>query len=302
VSTRPVLFIGLLTLLVASAPRNSRAAGDTPPFQLHDGDRVVFLGDALFERDGKYGCIETALSLAFPDSKLTFRNLGWSGDNVFARSRDYFDQQGDGYARRIAHVNRLKPTVMLLAYGGNESYGGEAGLAQFAAGYRRLLDDLEKTGARFVLLSPIRQENLGPPLPDPAPQNRNRELYAAEIKKLAAERGHRFVDLFNRFASSGGPLTYNGIHLDQRGYEELAKTICRELGLPIPAFDGRDELRRSIVEKNRLYFYRWRPSNETYLFGHRKHEQGKNAVEIPQFDPLVAEKEKQIAALLVDRK
>lgn len=297
-NTRSVLFVGLLTLLVASGPPSTRAADEDAQFQLLDGDRVVFLGDTLFERDGKYGCIETALSLAFPDRKLTFRNLGWSGDNVFARSRDFFDKKGDGYARLIAHVNRLKPTVMVLAYGGNESYVGQAGLAEFAAGYRRLLDDLEKTGARFVLLSPIRQENLGTPLPDPASYNRNRELYAAEIQKLAAERGHRFIDLFHRFASSDGPLTYNGVHLDQRGYEELAKAICRDLGLPVPSFDGHDELRHAIVEKNRLYFYRWRPSNETYLFGHRKHEQGNNAVEIPQFDPLVAEKEQQIAVLL----
>ena len=35
----------------------------------------------------------------------------------------------------------------------------------------------------------------------------------------------------------------------------------------------------------------------TYLFGFRKHEQGNNAVEIPQFDPLVVELETQIQAL-----
>ena len=46
-----------------------------------------------------------------------------------------------------------------------------------------------------------------------------------------------------------------------------------------------------------LYFYRWRPQNETYLFGFRKHEQGNNAREIPQFDPLVEAKEKEIARL-----
>ena len=32
----------------------------------------------------------------------------------------------------------------------------------------------------------------------------------------------------------------------------------------------------------------------TYLFGFRKHEQGRNASEIPQFDPLIADLEKQI--------
>ena len=44
---------------------------------------------------------------------------------------------------------------------------------------------------------------------------------------------------------------------------------------------------------------RRRPANITYLFLFRKYEQGQNAREIPQFDPLVAEKEKEIAKLRV---
>ena len=65
---------------------------------------------------------------------------------------------------------------------------------------------------------------------------------------------------------------------------------------------GQNSIRRStfaaaIVAKNRLYFHRWRPQNETYLFGFRKHEQGQNAREIPQFDPLVDAAEKEIAKL-----
>src|SRR5262249_17380705 len=64
-------------------------------------------------------------------------------------------------------------------------------------------------------------------------------------------------------------------------------------------FDQEQRLRQAIIEKNRLYFYRWRPQNETYLFGFRKHEQGKNAREIPQFDPLVAKQEAEIARLRV---
>ena len=57
------------------------------------------------------------------------------------------------------------------------------------------------------------------------------------------------------------------------------------------------KLRKLIVAKNQLYFHRWRPQNVTYLTGFRKHEQGKNAREIPQFDPLVEAKEKEIAIL-----
>ena len=66
-----------------------------------------------------------------------------------------------------------------------------------------------------------------------------------------------------------------------------------------PEFDQVEALRSAIVAKNQLYFYRWRPQNETYLFGFRKHEQGQNAAEIPEFDPLVAAKEAEIARLRV---
>ena len=46
-----------------------------------------------------------------------------------------------------------------------------------------------------------------------------------------------------------------------------------------------------------MFFHRYRPQNETYLFLFRKHEQGNNAAEIPQFDPIVEDLEKQIQQL-----
>ncbi|MEM9018245.1 MAG: GDSL family lipase, partial [Verrucomicrobiota bacterium] len=59
-------------------------------------------------------------------------------------------------------------------------------------------------------------------------------------------------------------------------------------------------LREEIVEKNRLFFHRWRPANETYLFLFRKHEQGQNAKEIPMFDPLIKEQEARVDAARED--
>jgi hypothetical protein len=66
-----------------------------------------------------------------------------------------------------------------------------------------------------------------------------------------------------------------------------------------PDVEQAEKLRLAIIEKSRLYFHRWRPQNETYLFGFRKAEQGKNSVEIPQFDPLVVKQEEEIATLRV---
>lgn len=58
-----------------------------------------------------------------------------------------------------------------------------------------------------------------------------------------------------------------------------------------------ERLRKLIVQKNQLYFYRYRPQNETYLVGFREYEQGQNASELEQFKPLIDEKELEIGWL-----
>ena len=58
-----------------------------------------------------------------------------------------------------------------------------------------------------------------------------------------------------------------------------------------------EKLRSKIKRKNEMFFHRYRPQNETYLFLFRKHEQGNNAVEIPKFDPIVEKLEQEIDAL-----
>lgn len=58
-----------------------------------------------------------------------------------------------------------------------------------------------------------------------------------------------------------------------------------------------EQIRSLIKEKNQLYFYRYRPQNETYLVGFRKYEQGQNAGELDQFDVLIDEKELEIGHL-----
>lgn len=71
-------------------------------------------------------------------------------------------------------------------------------------------------------------------------------------------------------------------------------------GVPVPGAkvaSNLEQLREAILRKNQLFFDRYRPQNETYLYLFRKREQGNNAVEIPQFDPLVEAQDKQIFKL-----
>jgi lysophospholipase L1-like esterase len=389
----------LLAALGGVAGLSGPARG-SDAFPLTDGDRVVLVGNTLVEREQDDGYWETALTRRYPTRSVLFRNLGWSGDTVFGHARAGFGTTADGFRHLRDQVLATRPTVILVGYGSNEAFDGPSGLPAFVRGLDTLLDALAPARARMVLLSPLRQEELGRPLPDPAGQNRNLRLYADAIRETARKRGLGFVDLYDLLgdgarATPPAPLTDNGIHLTAWGYWRSAPLLEKGLGLarptwlvevdaagkgltargtridrlegaplrfrvtdemlplppapvdgaprrPVhqeervlrvkglaagfytltvdgqavarapagawgagvvirkgPEFEQAKRLRAAVVAKNRLYFHRWRPQNETYLFGFRNHEQGQNAVEVPRFDPLVAGQEKVIARLRV---
>src|SRR5262249_6278555 len=86
--------------------------------------------------------------------------------------------------------------------------------------------------ARIVLLSPLRQEKMRPPLPDPTEQNKNLRLYRDAIRETATKRGCHFVDLYELVANdSKEPLTDNGLHLTGIGYWRTASSLERGFGL-----------------------------------------------------------------------
>jgi len=370
--------LSLFFLLAAAPPL--LAASD---FELVDGDRVVLLGGTIIEREQSSGYWEAMLTSRWPDRNILFRNLGWSGDNVFGEARSGFGTTADGFRELKEHVTALRPTVLLVCYGANESFAGQTGVANFEQGLQTLLDTLAETKARIVLISPSPQEEVGKPLPAAAAHNRDLALYRDALSRTAADRKLQFVDLFALLGgeeTSPRALTDNGLHFTPRGYRATARTLATGMGItapetplelkpqgvqqirlaslpqpPAPAaqstdpkkviansapptvvtkglsagrhvlkidgqpvaaatsaewakgrtldsgpdIDQAEALRQAIVAKNRLYFYRWRPQNITYLTGFRKHEQGQNAKEVVEFDPLIAEQEAKIAMLRV---
>lgn len=287
--------------LLCSVSASLFAAEDSAPdvasakFKLRDGDRVVLLGGTFIEREGQFGHIESLLTAAYPDQQITFRNLGWSGDTVWAESRGVFDPPAVGYQRMIDLVKELKPTVIVLAYGQNEAFAGPAKLEPFVQQYAKLCDDLSPTQARLVFVTPHLFEKGEPPLPDSTRWNPSLEVYAQAIRELAAQRKGVVVDLTQALASTTA-RTENGVHLSPVGYRQAAQEFCETLGVShtVPEIEA---LRQKIIAKNTLYFHRWRPQNITYLFLFRKHEQGNNAVDIPMFDELTADADGEIAAL-----
>jgi lysophospholipase L1-like esterase len=295
-------------LLTAAASDAAGQAGGRPSaIELRSGDRIVFLGDSFFEREYPLGLIETALTAVHPEKDLTFRNLGWSGDSVRGEARAYFGKPLDGYSELLKAVDLVTPSVLFVSYGANESFDS-AGLEAFQSDYRKLLDDLSSRTQRIVLLTPLPADRGSSPLPQAALDERNRVLsrYSEAIRALAASRGLPSIDLFSAMLavmsrSHPQPLFERGMHLTAAGYALAAAQIAGRTSPSAPLPDAFDTelaaLRTVIVRKNDLFFHRWRPANVTYLYLFRQREQGKNAVEIPRFDPLIAEKELEIAEI-----
>jgi hypothetical protein len=294
---RPLPSVAIALLLALTA----RAQQPPAPLTLPDAPRIAFVGNTFVERDWCHGHLETRLILAFPDRPIVFRNLGWSGDTVRGEARAGFGQPQDGFNHLSKHLDEIKPNVVILNYGLSEAFVGPAGLPAFESDLAKLLDTIAaKNAPQVILLSLMAQENLGPPMPDPAKPNENVRLYNQALAKAAGARNHRFVDLYDvpalyAKANPGRHFTDNSIHPTPHGFAFTAEQIATRLGLPAPASaDKYEPVRQLTIEKNQLYFHRWRPQNETYIFGFRKKEQGRNAIEIPQFDPLVQAKEAEI--------
>lgn len=320
--------IQFLTLcgLAIFAPATAQAQ-----LPLQSGDRVVMIGGTLIEREQVEGYWESQITAAaaFP---VTFRNLGWSGDNVWCESRGMFDPPAEGYKRMQAQIAEINPTFVIIGYGNSEAFDGPDRIPAFQEQYRKLLTDLQAPGRRFALLAPIPMEAAAIPGRNrEAAQQRAQEYnasvtaYTNAIHAVVENTGVPVIALGARLKSSSATprpgkqlMTDNGITLNAFGYYRTGQALAAMLtntevtadaGIQPPKIGSvsdwnvsadtpkSEQIRSLIRHKNELVFHRWRPQNFTYLFGFRKHEQGNNAVEIPQFDPLVAEYEAKIQAL-----
>lgn len=400
------------TMTVSSfQPRQTARRIQDGRFRFHENDHVVLLGGTFIERAQQFGHLEAAL-MTSGTKGLTFRNLGWSADTVFAESRGIFDTPAKGYARMIERLRAEEPDVVLINYGQNEAMQEQsvADAESFEQQLRQLISDIKVTTAEVILVTPHPLLQTPPPLPDASMWNDAISGYSETVTTVAQQTGCLCVNLFDEFeqrllqaaetvgfwraglVASEHPdlkmallnsLTDNGMHWNSRGYrcvslilaetlfatpndelivalrtnensQSVAASVPAEISansrsidlklnrpwlrpgvlvvdtsqsatvlascvlvLPtgsVPLIDlpttessnasrfqlsqDYDRLLELLVRKNELHFHQWRPQNITYLFGFRKHEQGNNAAEIAEYDPLIADYEQQIQALL----
>lgn len=287
---RALLLCGLLFVTMGG----STAGRQRPSLDLRPGDHIVIIGNTLAERLQHDGWLETLIHARFPTADLTFRNLGFSGDEIATRLRSKNfgtpDEWLSGKAgpiggrpeNRFEGVN-TSADVIFAFFGYNESFAGEAGLPKFREDLRAWLAHTlaqrynGESAPRVVLFSPIAHQNLGNPnLPDGEANNARLQLYTQAMREEARSAGVTFVDLFEAslglYKASAVPLTTNGVHLNAAGNRALAVIIDDHLfGTPSPQRDPAflERLRQAVVDRNFYWFQRYRVTDGYSTYGDR---------------------------------
>ncbi|MDP0491119.1 MAG: GDSL-type esterase/lipase family protein [Verrucomicrobiota bacterium JB023] len=251
----------------------------------------------MVERLLEHGECEARLQLADPDAKLSVRSLAWTGDEVGHRLRL------EGYAKHMRNLLEEWPAdQVVLGYGLNESFAGSEGLDNFRRHYESHLKQLRKThpGADFVLLSPIAIEG--------ASSSRQEVVakYTKAIAKLAETEGATFIDLFTptRQAYTEGERRYtaNGIHLNEKGNELIAKVIAAILGGPETATVDEQrlaEVAKATSAKHERVAEVVRPKNGVVYFGVRGRPYEYEG-EMPRYHRMIELTEKVVHEMAAD--
>ncbi|MFM8396813.1 MAG: GDSL-type esterase/lipase family protein, partial [Pirellula sp.] len=124
--------------------------------------RIVFLGDSITHAGRYVAILEAALHAEYPDERIPeFINLGLPSETVSGLSEP--GHAGGAFPRpnlheRLARIlAETKPDWVIACYGMNCGMYyplSQDRFDQFKSGIERLHDDVEKTGARIIHLTP----------------------------------------------------------------------------------------------------------------------------------------------------
>lgn len=291
---RPTVLV-LAWLSLTFAPRAAHAnVQESRRIELREGDRICLIGNAFAERMQHHGWFETRLQAAFPELRLTVRNLGFSADELTVRQRTA------GFGTQDEWLTRCEADVIIACFGFNESFASEdRGFLppsvrtdfdptgkQFRADLGRFIEHTKaqtyngESAPRIVLVSPIAWES-GDSLPVlPGFEAASREAllgrYRTAMAELATELDVAFIDLFGSsndlYRAKPAPLTINGVHLTEHGNKLISRSLFRGLtGLEAQSDDPEhlEAIRAAVLEKNLYWFNRYRATDGYNVYGGR---------------------------------
>lgn len=251
-------FLAALCLLVALHP----AARADDKFFLHDGQRVVFLGDSNTHAGRFITYLDAYLATRFPDQKFELINLGLPSETVSGLSEpDHPYPRPDVHERLERALEKTKPDVVVAGYGMNDGIYypfSEERFHKYQQGMERLIERVQKAGAKVVLLTPAPfdpqpvKDKLLPPSADrfswlhpyegyDGVLTRNAEwLLSLRDKGLVVADAHDAINRYLAAMRRSDPkyhVSADGIHPDATGHWLLARALLLAWNAP-PEVDG----------------------------------------------------------------
>jgi len=242
---------------IAALSTQAQARAQAAGFAIHDGDRVVFLGDSITEQRLYTTYIEAYALTRYPNWKLTFRNVGWGGDTAWLRQRAHPDESRlyaatgpaldsmvvDSVGRGLGRdVLPLKPTFVTVKFGMND-HSYQAFRPDIFRAYERSQTEIAKVlgvnGARVTFLTPQPIEEKRPD-PDQDVRNQSLRKFSDGLQELAGKANAGFVDQFAPYLNvmlaerAKDPKAFIGggdaVHPGPAGQTLMAWAVLKGLG------------------------------------------------------------------------
>ncbi len=251
------------------------ACAQAEGFFIHNGDRVVFLGDSITEQRLYTTYIEAYALTRHPDWKLWFRNVGWGGDTSWLRMRFHPNEQElfaagpeeqqkmveDSVGRGLGRdVFPLRPTAVTVDFGMND-HEYQAFRPDIFRAYIRsqteVAKELEAHGARvaFITPQPIEERRSDP---DQDVKNISLRKFSDGLREVAEKNDAVYVDEFAPYMKIlvrervGNPAQLvgggNAVHPGPIGHTLMAWTILKQLGASALVSRAEIDASKSAVE------------------------------------------------------
>ncbi|GAB3997334.1 hypothetical protein GCM10028807_42250 [Spirosoma daeguense] len=210
--------------------------------------RVLFLGNSITYAGRYVTAIETYYVAHYPNQSVEFINVGLPSETVSGLSEDGHADgkfpRPDLHERLARVLSQTKPDLVFACYGMNDGIYlpfDESRFAKFKEGVQWLHDEIVKTGAPIIHITPPDFDEVrGGKIGYAAVLDRYADWLLAQekaqqwqvldihypMKKLL--KAHRKVDA--TFAINGFALAEDGVHPGEVGHWVIARSILAGLG------------------------------------------------------------------------
>ena len=237
-----------ITFLV---PLATAMAADEPAYtprqplaklDLKDGDAIVFLGDSITHQCLYTQYVEDYFYTRFPKMRLRLHNAGVGGSRAW-----------DALLRFDQDIASFKPKYVTVLLGMNDGRYAEYFddvFIDYSKNMTKLLDEIEKTGATAILMTPTmfdaRAKRMQKPGGFMGPKavtfyNSTLAYYGAWLREIANERGLGLVDMWGplnditfreRQKDPKFTMIRDSVHPDAPAQVIMAVAIVDNLNLP----------------------------------------------------------------------